>query len=78
MEIKKPEKLLAKATKRERTNIKIKTLAVFPYFNGLSLRAAALEYLGYNVSHEAVMFKAIFATWMKRKLRKNKGFIDYG
>ena len=56
MGIKKLEKLIAKATKRERTDIKIKTLAVFLYFNGLSLRAvsAALEYLGYSVSHEAV------------------------
>ena len=50
------KKVIVKATKRERTDIKIKTFAVFLYFNGLSLKAVsvALEYLGYSVSHEAV------------------------
>jgi len=56
MKIEKLKDLLAQATKRERTYLKIKALSVFLYFNGLSLRAISLvlKYLGYNISHEAI------------------------
>jgi len=56
MKIEKLEELIAQVTKRERIYLKIKALAIFLYFNGLSLRAVALvlKYLGYNVSHEAI------------------------
>ena len=42
MKIEKLEGLLAQATKRERTYLKIKALAVFLYFNGICLRAVSL------------------------------------
>ncbi len=56
MELKKLEEIVKKATQRERMPIQIKTIAIYLYFNGLSLRAIsqALQYLGYKVSHEAI------------------------
>jgi transposase-like protein len=49
---KKLEELVAKTTKRKRTPLQIKTLAIFLYFNGLSLRAISqvLDYFGLPVS----------------------------
>ena len=56
MELKRLEELVRRATQRERMPIQIKTIAIFLYFNGLSLRAISqiLQYWGYNVSHEAI------------------------
>jgi len=56
MDLKKLEQLVKKATQRERTPYQVKTIAIFLYF-GLSLRAIFqfLQYLGYKVSHEAIL-----------------------
>jgi len=56
MDLRKLEQLVRKVTQRERTPYQVKTIAIFLYFNGLSLRAISqfLQYLGYKVSHEAI------------------------
>ena len=56
MELKKLEEIVRKATQRERIAPQIKTLAIYLYFNGLSLRVIAqvLQYLDFKVSHEAI------------------------
>ena len=53
MDFKKLKQLVKKKTQRERTPYQIKTIALFLYFNSLSLRAIDqfLQYLGYKVSH---------------------------
>ena len=56
MDLKRLEELVKRATQRERIPVQIKTIAIFLYFNGISLRAISLflQYLGYKVSHEAI------------------------
>jgi len=54
--LKRLEELVKRATQRERIPVQIKTIVIFLYFDGKSLRAISLflQHLGYKASREAI------------------------